>query len=128
MDAHQSYCLNFWLLARCWAIGPLAIGLAWALSVLGITLTAGCAWLLGAALAPTLEPVNFRQSSRFEFALSMIATILNYLRFFRFLAPVEAANARELETVKGKPVRVAVAIVSLLGSIAVILTLLLRVF
>jgi hypothetical protein len=97
MDTHQAYCLNFVALTRRWGRGPIAILAAWELSVLAITLTVVAAWLIGRLLAIGPVPIDLDELFQLELWTAIIATILNYLRLFRFVF----VDAKSLD----KPIR-----------------------
>jgi hypothetical protein len=112
MDVHGAYCLNFLALTESFARGSVSIVIAWALSVLGITLTAAAAWLVGDLLAGRQAFVLFDAFSWFEFWVAIIATMLNYLRVFRPILHGKA-RARRAESINGKSGSAATAIASL---------------
>ncbi|MGP0088015.1 MAG: hypothetical protein ACLP0B_31005 [Steroidobacteraceae bacterium] len=120
MDAHRAYCLNFLALTNRWGRGQLAIAAAWALSVLGITLTVAAAWLLGERLAIGPSPVDFRGLSRVEFWVAVVVTMVNYLRFFRFFLGV-GAESRIAELLQHGRGRAPFAVVVVLGPAIIVL-------
>jgi len=122
MDAHQAYCLNFLALTDRWGHGPLAIAAAWALSVLGITLTVTAAWLLGERLAIGPSPVDLRELSRVEFWVALVVTMVNYLRFFRFFFDA-GAEGRIVELLQHGRGRAPFAVVAVLGPAIIVLVI-----
>ncbi len=119
MDTHQAYCLNFLALTGRWGRGSVAIVAAWTLSVLGITLTVAAAWLIGERLPTGPVPINFEELSWLEFWVSIVATVLAYLRLFRFVLGAESARQRP-ELLNRESGRVAFAVVALLGPAVVV--------
>jgi hypothetical protein len=120
MDAHQAYCLNFLALTHRWGRSSIGIVAAWALSVLGVALTVAAAWLIGRRLALGSVPTDLKELSKLEFWVAIVATVLSYLRFFRFVfdgAPDRWRDAL-LDHASG---RAALAVVSLIGPSVVVL-------
>lgn len=120
MDTHQAYRLNFLALTGRWGRGPLAIAAAWALSVLGITLTVAAAWLLGERLAIGPSPVDLGELSRVEFWVAVVVTTVNYLRFFRFVLHA-SAERRIVELLQHGRGRAPFAVVAVLGPAIIVL-------
>lgn len=119
MDVHGAYCLNFLALTERWSGSSLAIVAAWALSVLGITLTVTAAWLLGELLSMGPVPVNFGGLSWFESWVAIVATMLNYLRVFRCALDAQP-TVRSSVPMSGGSGRAAFAVAALLGSAVVV--------
>jgi hypothetical protein len=91
MDSHQAYCRNFIDLARCFHMGRLAAWLAWLFSSLSITLTVGCAWLIGEVVAS--RHIDTQGFKYLEYWVAALAIALNFLRYFRFyFFPSKAQN------------------------------------
>jgi hypothetical protein len=120
MDIHGAYCLNFFALTERWEYRSVAIVAAWALSVLGITLTVTAAWLLGELLSMGPVPVHLKGLSWFEFWVAIVATVLNYLRVSR-CALNGGLTVRSSVPVSGGSGRAAFAVAALLGPAVVVL-------
>jgi hypothetical protein len=118
MNADQAYCLNFLVLTSRWGRGVIASAAAWALSVLGIAMTAAAAWLIGERLSIGPVPINLAELSGLEFYVAMVATVLSYLRFFRFVLGAASARQRS-ELLDRRTGRAAFAVVALVGPIVV---------
>ncbi len=121
MDAHQAYCLNFLSLTERWGRGSVAIAAAWGLSVFGITLSVAAAWLIGKLLSTGPMPVNLKELSEIELWVAMVATVLNYLRLFRFVFAAAASRERSTALCYRGRGRAVFALVALLGPAAVVL-------
>jgi hypothetical protein len=122
IDTHQAYCLNFIALTEHCGRGSVAIVAAWALSVLGITLTVAAAWLIGELLSIGPVPINLKEVSEIELWVAIVATVLNYLRFFRLI--FDAAKSVDQHSVlinnRGSG-RALFALVAFFGPAAVVL-------
>ncbi len=119
MDAYQSYCVNFLVLTRRWGCGSIAIVVAWALSVLGVALTVTAAWLIGERLSTGPGPIDVRELSWLEFWTAIAATVLAYLRLFRFALGAKSARQRR-ELLNRQSGSAAFAVVALLGPLVVV--------
>lgn len=120
MDIHQAYCLNFLALTKHWGRGWLPITAAWALSVLGITLTAAAAWLLGERLAIGPVPLDLQELAWFEFWFALVVGVVNDIRFFRFFRGAGAVDLTAELLTRGSG-RTLFAVAALLGPAAIVL-------
>ena len=69
MDTQQAYCLNFVALTEHWGRGSVAIVAivaAWALPVLGITLTVTAGRLIGELLSIGPVPIDLKEVSEID--------------------------------------------------------------
>jgi len=121
MDTHQAYCLNFLALTEHWGRGSVAIIAAWALSALGISLTVAAAWLIGKLLSIGPVPINLKEVSEIELWVAIVATVLNYLRFFRFVFGDAESALRNPALFNRGPGRALFALVALFEPAAVVL-------
>ena len=120
MDAHQAYCLNLLVLARRWGRSPITSTAAWALSAIAIALTVVAAWSLGELLARGPTGVDLGTLNSIEAAAVIVATIANYMRFFRFVIGANRADPPGIERASAWPGRAAFAACALIGPAAVV--------
>ena len=122
MDVHGAYCVNFLALTEPFGRGSVSIVMAWALSVLGITLTAAATWLVGDLLVRGQAFVRLGDLSWFEFWIAIIATVLNYSRVFRAILDARPRGRRAVST-NGRSGSAAMAIGSLFVPAVLVLKL-----
>ena len=119
MDIHQSYCSNFLALTDRRGRGTVSVAAAWALSVLGFSLTIAAAWLIAEILSNRAVPIDLNDMSQLQLWVSVFATVLNYLRFFRYFLGAVAAGGRPAALLSHRSGRAAFALAALLGPAAV---------